>query len=48
MTLTSLSDARQELASLRDWVAVLSADAVASLDEVGEELFRTIKSMRVI
>jgi putative transposase len=38
MTLNSLSDARQELAALREWVAGLSAQAAASLDEVGEEL----------
>lgn len=37
MTLNTLSDARTELAALREWVAKLSADA-ASLDEVGEEL----------
>ena len=29
---------REELAVLRDWVAGLSAEAAASLDEVGEEL----------
>jgi putative transposase len=38
MTLNSLADARKELAALREWVAGLSADAAASLDEVGEEL----------
>jgi len=38
MTLNSLSDARKELAALREWVAGLSAEAAASLDEVGEEL----------
>lgn len=38
MALNSLSDARKELAALREWVAGLSADAAASLDEVGEEL----------
>jgi len=38
MTLHTLSDARKELAGLRKWVAGLSADAAASLDEVGEEL----------
>jgi putative transposase len=38
MTLNSLSAARKELAALRDWVVTLSADAAASLDEVGEEL----------
>lgn len=38
MTLNSRSDARKELAALREWVAKLSADAAASLDEVGEEL----------
>jgi putative transposase len=38
MTLNSLSDACKELAALRDWVAGLSADAAASLDEVGDEL----------
>lgn len=38
MALNTLSDARKELAALREWVAGLSADAAASLDEVGEEL----------
>lgn len=38
MTLNTLSDARKELAALREWVATLSADAAASLDEIGEEL----------
>jgi transposase-like protein len=38
MTLNSLSEARKELAALREWVAKLSADTAASLDEVGEEL----------
>lgn len=38
MTLNSLADARKELATLREWVAGLSADAAASLDEVGEAL----------
>jgi putative transposase len=38
MTLNSLEDARKELASLRDWLTGLSAEAAASLDEVGEEL----------
>lgn len=38
MSLNALSDARKELAALREWVAGLSADAAASLDEVGEEL----------
>jgi len=38
MTLTSLSEARKELATLREWVAGLSADAAAALNEVGEEL----------
>lgn len=39
MALNTLSDARKELAALREWVAALSVDAAASLDEVGEELF---------
>jgi hypothetical protein len=38
MTLDSLSDARKELTTLREWVVGLSADAAASLNEVGEEL----------
>jgi transposase-like protein len=38
MALNSLADARKELTALRDWVAGLSAQAAASLDEVGEEL----------
>lgn len=38
MALNSLTDARTELAALREWVAGLSAQAAASLDEVGEEL----------
>ena len=38
MTLNTLSDARKELAALREWSAGFSADAAASLDEVGEEL----------
>jgi putative transposase len=38
MTPNSLTDARKELGALRDWVAGLSAQAAASLDEVGEEL----------
>ncbi len=38
MALSSLSDARKELAALREWVAGLSADAAASVDEGGEEL----------
>jgi hypothetical protein len=38
MMLNSPSDARKELAALREWVAGLSADAAASLDEVDEEL----------
>ncbi len=39
LTLTSLSDARKELAALREWVAGLWA----SVDEVGEE-FLTLPS----
>jgi transposase-like protein len=38
MARNALSDARTELAALREWVAGLSAPAAASLDEVGEEL----------
>lgn len=38
MALNSLGDARTELASLREWVAGVSVQAAASLDEVGEEL----------
>ncbi|MGE0682433.1 MAG: transposase [Candidatus Binatia bacterium] len=38
MALNSLTDARTELAALCEWVAGLSAQAAASLDEVGEEL----------
>lgn len=38
MSLNALSDARKELAALREWVAKLSADSAASLDEGGEEL----------
>jgi transposase-like protein len=38
MALNSLTDARTELATLREWVAGLSAQAAASVDEVGEEL----------
>jgi transposase-like protein len=38
MTLNSLGDGRKELTALREWVAGLSAQAAASLDEVGEEL----------
>ena len=38
MSLNSLADARRELAALRDWLADLSAEAAASIDEVGEEL----------
>lgn len=38
MALNSLSEARKELGALRDWVGGLSAEAAASLDEVGEEL----------
>ena len=38
MPLNSLSDARRELAALRAWLAGLSAEAAASLDEGGEEL----------
>ncbi len=38
MMLTSLEDARKDLVSLRDWLAGLSAEAAASLEEVGEEL----------
>jgi transposase-like protein len=38
MTLNSLADARRELLALRDWLADLSAEAAASIDEVGEEL----------
>ena len=38
MVLNSLGDARKELAALREWVAGLSAEAAASLDEVGEEI----------
>jgi putative transposase len=38
MTLNSLADARKELVALREWVVGLSAEAAASLDEVGDEL----------
>jgi putative transposase len=38
MALNSLADARTELTALRAWVGGLSAQAAASLDEVGEEL----------
>ena len=38
MTLNSLADARRELLALRGWLADLSAEAAASIDEVGEEL----------
>ena len=38
MALNSLSDARRELAVLRAWLAGLSAEAAASLDEGGEDL----------
>ena len=38
MTLNPFGDVRQESAALREWVAGLSAQAAASLDEVGEEL----------
>lgn len=38
MALNSLADARTELAALREWVGGLSAQATASLAEVGEEL----------
>jgi putative transposase len=38
MALNSLADARKELAALREWLAALSADAAASLGEVGDEL----------
>jgi transposase-like protein len=38
MALNSLADARTELAALREWLAGLSAQAAASLDEGGEEL----------
>lgn len=37
MALNSLTDARTEWAALREWVAGLSAQAAASLTEVGEE-----------
>lgn len=38
MTLNALSDARKELAALRERVAGLSGEAAASLDEVGADL----------
>lgn len=38
MALNSLAAARTELAALREWVAGLSAQAAASLEEIGEEL----------
>ena len=38
MSLNSLTDARRELAALRAWLAGLSAEAAASVEEVGEEL----------
>jgi len=38
IALNSLTDARTELAALREWVAGLSTQAAASLNEVGEEL----------
>ena len=38
MAVNSLADARTELATLRDWRGGLSAQAAASLDEVGEDL----------
>jgi putative transposase len=38
MALNALTDARHELAALREWIGGLSVEAAASLDEVGEEL----------
>ncbi len=38
MSLNSLTAARRELAALRAWLAALSADAGASIEEVGAEL----------
>ncbi len=38
MSLNSQAAARRELATLRDWLAALSAEAAASIEEVGEEL----------
>lgn len=38
MALNSLADARTELVALRDWMGGRSAQAAASLDEVGEDL----------
>lgn len=46
MALNSLSDARKEFAALREWVAARSADAAASLDEVGDELL-TLQALGV-
>jgi len=46
MALNSLTDARTELAALRDWAGGLSVQAASSLDEVGEELL-TLQALGV-